>query len=206
MNLHRTTGKPDWENISASKRSAIQRVAAATKGIITPPNIISLIGLGLVIYGVIALLNQEFWTGLIFLTVGRLLDIVDGAVAEATGTKSAVGEFVDASIDKIGTLLTIAVFFIAAIADWWLIALLLLPQVIIPLVIFYKRSKKVSVHPTRQGKLSMAGAWGGLVGLILIRALETTWPHPLAVIVYGIVIVSAALGLYALWQYTTGRD
>lgn len=206
MDLHRTTGKPDWEMIKSSERTAIQKLATATHGIITPPNIITAVGLVLVIYGVIALLNQQFWTGLILLAVGRLLDIVDGAVAQTTGTKSPLGEFLDASVDKIGTLLTIVVFFVAAIADWWLIALLLLPQVIIPLVILYKKTKKITVHPTRIGKLSMAGSWVSLVGLILIRALDTPWPHPLAIVIYGLVFVSVALGLYALWQYATGKD
>lgn len=206
MDLHRTTGKPDWEVIKATDRSAIQRIAHATHGIITPPNLISIIGFGIVIYGLIALLNQQFWIGLIALAVGRLLDIVDGAVAQATGTKSPLGEFVDASIDKIGTLATIVVLFVAGITQWWLIVLLLIPQVIIPLVSFYKKTKNKEVHPTRIGKLSMASAWVGIVGLLIVRALELSWPNPLAVFVYAVVIISTALGLIALWQYSTGRD
>ena len=206
MNLHRTTGTPDWETIKAADRTAVQRIAHATNGIITPPNLISLVGFGIVIYGLVALLNQQFWIGLIALAIGRLLDVVDGAVAQATGTKSPLGETVDASIDKIGTLLTIITLFVAGITYWWLIVLLLIPQVVIPLVIFYKRTKNIRVHPTRTGKLSMASAWVGIVGLLVTRALELSWPHPLALLVYAVVIISTALGLIALWQYTTGRD
>ena len=206
MNLHRTKAQPDWELIQPSERTTIQQLAAATHGIVTPPNLITFIGLGLVVYGVSALLDHHFWAGLIFLAVGRLLDVVDGVFAEVTGTKSPLGELLDATVDKIGTLLTIVVFFVAGITYWWLIAVLLLPQVIIPLVIFYKRTKHIKVHPTRIGKLSMASAWFGLVGLILIRALDTLWPHPLAIGVIGIVFVSVGLGFYALWQYATGRD
>ncbi len=206
MNLHRTNGKPDWELIDVSKRTAIQRLAFATHGIITPPNIITFIGFAVVIYGLMALLQQHFWTGLIALAVGRLLDVVDGFVAERTGTKSPLGELLDATIDKIGTILTIIMFYVAGISFWWLITVLLLPQVLIPLVIFYKRSRKIKTHPTRVGKLSMASLWVSLVGLILVKAIDVTWLHPVTFIVYGISFISFALGIYALGQYITGRD
>ena len=206
MDLHRTTGKPDWETIPAKERTSIQKIAFATHGIVTPPNIITFIGLGIVLYGLYALLQQDYWVGLIALAVGRLLDIADGLVAQKTGTKSPLGELLDATVDKIGTLLTFVVLYIAAISSWWLITLLLLPQVIIPLVSLYKKSQKKELHPTRVGKLSMASLWVSLVGLIVIAAVNLAWTHPLALFVYAVTILSTTLGFYALWQYTTGRD
>lgn len=206
MDLHRTGKKPDWELVAASKRTAIQRLAFLTGGIITPPNVITFVGLVIVLYGLAALLEQHYWTGLLALAIGRLLDVADGVVAARTGTKSPLGELLDAAVDKIGTLLTIIVFIVAGISFWWLVALLLLPQAIIPLVIFYKRARNIRIHPTRAGKLSMATLWVGLVGLIVIKAMELVWMHPLALFVYLISALSVALGLYALWQYSTGRD
>lgn len=206
MDLHRATGKPDWETIKPADRSAIQNIAAATRGVITPPNIISIIGLGLVIYGVIALTQQHFWVGIAALVIGRLLDIVDGLVAQATGTKSALGELVDASIDKIGTILTIAVLFVIAPDYWLLITALLLPQVIIPFISLYKKQKKAAIHPTRQGKLSMASLWVAIAGLIATKALDVPMTHPLAIATIVIAATSTLLALYAIWQYTTGRD
>lgn len=206
MDLHRTTGKPDWETIKPSKRTAIQKTAAATHGIITPPNIISIIGLALVIYGVVALTQENFWIGFAALVIGRLLDIVDGLVAQATGTKSALGEFVDASIDKIGTLLTIAALFIVAPEYWILITSLLVPQVVIPFISFYKKQKKAPIHPTRQGKLSMATLWVAIAGLIAVQAVNVSITHPLAVATIFIASISTLLALYAMWQYATGRD
>ena len=206
MDLHRTTGKPDWEEVSPSKRTAIQKLAFASRGIITPPNLITLIGLIIVMYGLVALLQQLFWTGLIALAVGRLLDVLDGLVAQKTGTKSPLGELLDATVDKIGTVLTFVVLYIGGISFWWLITILLLPQVIIPFVILYKRTRNIQIHPTRAGKLSMATLWVSLVGLILIKALALTGLHPLAISVYVVSLVSTALGFYALWQYSTDRD
>lgn len=202
MNLHRTTGQPDWHSVSKKKRNRFQKVAAATNGLVTPGNLITLIGFGLVLYGLNAILMQNYWLGLVLLTIGRLLDIADGWVADKTGTKSAIGEFMDAVIDKIGTLLTIIVFFAVAVADIWLLTILVLPQVIIPLVILYKRSRNVQTHPTRIGKISMAVAWASLFGVLMVRALEAFWPSPFAIAVYGLMIVSALLGSYALFEYT----
>lgn len=204
MNLHRTSGQPDWHSIKPSERNLFQKVAAATRGIVTPANIISAIGLGLVIYGLIIVMNQQFWLGLALLAVGRLLDIVDGAVAEVTQTKSPLGELVDASIDKIGTLLTIVALFMANVADWWVVTALLLPQLLILGVIFYKRQKGISVHPTRPGKLSMLLVWVTIVGLLLVKAIG--YIATLTLGVYVIAVLSLLLGMYALWQYGTGRD
>lgn len=206
MNLHRNTGTPDWEMVAINKRTAIQKLAAATHGIVTPPNFISLLGFALVIYGLAALLREEYWTGLIALGVGRLLDIVDGAVAQSTGTKSPLGELVDATIDKFGTLFTIIVFYIADISFWWLITALLLPQVVISLVVLCKRVKNQKVHPTLAGKLSMGVLWVSLAGLVLMKALTLTVLHPFSVVIYISTAISVGLSVYALWQYATSRD
>lgn len=206
MNLHRNTGTPDWEIIAVEKRTTVQKLAAATHGVVTPPNLISLIGFGLVVYGLVALLQEEYWIGLVALGSGRLLDVVDGAVAQLTGTKSPLGELVDATIDKFGTLFTIIVFYVAGISFWWLITALLLPQVLISLVVLYKRVKNEKIHPTLVGKLSMGALWVSLVGLVMIKALTLATVHPFSVAVYAVTAISVGLGMYALWQYATSRD
>jgi len=206
MDLHRTTGRPDWEEVADTQRTSIQRLAAATHGIITPPNIITFAGLAIVLYGLYSLLAEQYWIGLGLLAAGRLLDVLDGVVAQKTGTKSPLGELLDATVDKIGTLLTIIILFVGGISFWWLLLALLAPQVIISLVTLYKRTQAVHIHPTRPGKLSMATLWVSLVGLIVLKALALSWTHPLSLCVYIAALTSCMLALYALWQYTTGRD
>lgn len=203
MNLHRTSGQPDWTDIPASKRNFFQSTAAATLGLLTPANVITIIGLGLVIYGLVLILNEHYWTGMIVLAVGRLLDIADGVVADKTGTKSPTGEIFDAAADKIGTILLIVVLVLANITTWWVIAALIIPQILIPIVIFYKKQKGIDVHPSLAGKLSMGLAWIGILGLLILKALGT--PAFLAIGIYSTIGVSLVLGLYALWQYSTGR-
>lgn len=207
MNLHRTSGRPDWENVDPAARNMFQKLAAATHGTLAPANVITMSGLVAVIFGLSAILHNHFWLGLVLLAGGRLLDVVDGVAAEATQTKSPLGESLDAAVDKIGTMLTIIMLFIAGITYWWVLALLLVPQVITPLVAFYKKRKGKTIHPTRQGKLSMATAWIGIVGLLVVKALETNnGVSVITSIVYTVIGMSFVLGVYALWQYSTGRD
>jgi len=199
MNLHRTSGAPDWDRIDPSSYNFFQKIAASTRGIVTLANIISLVGLIIVGWGLLVILNDHTWLGIGLVAAGRLMDIADGAVAEATKTKSPLGEIVDAAFDKIGTLLTIIVLFAIHVAPWWVIVALLIPQAIIPVVIFYKKQKGIGIHPTHTGKLSMAMAWVGIVGLLMMKAIESS--SALTVGVYALISVSLLLGLYALWQY-----
>lgn len=204
MNLHRSSNKPDWESIAPADRTILQTISAKSGGILSPANSITAIGLMMVLGGLVALLQQQFWLGLGLLAIGRLLDIVDGVVAEATKTKSPIGEVFDATVDKIGTVLTIIVMIGTGITHWVVIVALLIPQIAIPLVIFYKKQKRIAVHPTRQGKLSMALAWVGIIGLLVVKAVGDS--QLLSITVYGIIGTSLILGIYALWQYSTGRD
>ena len=204
MNLHRTLGTPEWETVEAASYNRFQKVAAATRGVVSPANIITVIGLIVVIFGLVAILNHQFLLGLGLLIAGRLLDVADGLVAELTKTKSPLGEIFDAAADKIGTLFTITVLFVAGISYWWVIVALRVPQAIIPLVIFYKKRKGIGVHPTVAGKLSMAFTWVGIAGLIVAEAFEDVDAFTIAV--YCVIGVSLVLGMYTLWQYATGRD
>lgn len=204
MDLHRTTAQPEWELTPVHKRSAIQKLAAATHGIVTPPNVITVLGLGLVVYGLAEILQQHLWFGILWVIIGRLLDIADGVAAQATHTKSPLGELFDATSDKVGTFLTIVVFVMAGIVPWWAALLLALPQLLIAALILYKKRSRQGVHPTRQGKLSMATLWASVAGLFLVTALH----GPLWLIVLTAIAstLSIILGYYALWQYATSRD
>lgn len=204
MNLHRSSSRPDWESVDPSDRNLFQKIAAATGGFLTPANIVTIAGLGIVVYGLWCVLDQRYWEGLLLLTIGRLLDIADGVLADQTKTKSPLGELLDAVADKIGTFLTIFVLFVSNVTDWWIVLALILPQFLIPFVIVHKRRRGISVHPTKSGKISMAAAWVGIVGLLLVKALNE--PVLLTYGIYAVITASILLGFYAMWQYATGRD
>lgn len=204
MNIHRTTAQPEWKKRTPSDYNVFQKLSAATYGVASPANIITIIGLGTVIFGLSLVLQGNFWYGLVSIAIGRLLDVLDGMVAEATHTKSPLGELFDATADKVGTFLTIAVLIFIGTTHWWIIAALIIPQTIIPIIILYKKRQGVSVHPTRLGKLSMATAWIGSIGLLIVKAIDSSPAFTISV--YVLIGVSLILGIYASWQYATGRD
>lgn len=201
MNLHRASNKPEWESIPAGKRNRWQKAAARTRGIITPPNAVTVVGAIVALIGLVLLLRHSFLLGGSLVMIGRLLDIVDGWLAELTGTKSPLGEMMDATVDKIITGLTIIVGFIIPLAPWWLLVVVLLPQAIVVIIVAIARARNAHFHPTRPGKTSMFLLWVSLVGFVVVTALGYAWPQPLAVLIDLIAISSAVVGFFAAGQY-----
>jgi phosphatidylglycerophosphate synthase len=201
MNLHRSDSNPDWTNVKPADRTVWQNVAVNTRGIVTPPNIITVIGLGLVIIGLMFVMQRQDWLGIGLIIVGRLLDLVDGWLAELTQTKSPVGELFDAAADKIGTILTIIVFYAALLAPWWLLTAMLLPHIIISVISLQARRQKKQLHPSRLGKVSMAALWVGLFGFVLLRAAGLADVSIVIVTVYLVSVLSVLMSSAAAVSY-----
>ena len=198
MNLHRTLGTPDWHDTPHAKQSLLQKIAAGTKGIVTLGNIISLIGIGLVLLGCICIVAEQYWLGGALIVFGRLLDLADGYVADKTKTKGPVGELVDASFDKFGTIAALITLFVADIVAWPLLIALLVPQLIISLISFYRKAHRQPIHPSLFGKLSMAAVWAAIAFFLVAKASDV-WGLTVAGVL--IAALSFTLGTIASVQY-----
>ena len=201
MNLHRANSKADWANINPDNHNFWQRYAAATNGVVTPGNFFTVIGAAIVLIGLILLIRHHYYFGLIALIFGRGLDIVDGIAAESTGTKSPLGEKLDAGFDKLGTLATLIVFGLTNIAPWWILVAVFLPHVVITAIAVSAYYRGKVLHPSRIGKLSMAAAWLGLIGFVLIAALRASPSPVLIFIVYLITVTSIIMGACSALGY-----
>lgn len=200
MQLHRAGNAPDWQKIPEDQWNPFQRFAARTRGVVTPANFITLIGLGLVLYGGLAVFQHHYWLGLACIVLGRLADILDGWVADRTGTKNTLGEFLDAAVDKVATLALLGLFIWAHVAAWWVLGLMILPHIIIGL---YSGAIWVSgrrLHPSRIGKYTMAAVWVCMGAFVLLQALGHG--HGIAMVVFDIVaLVIAVVGFYVAGRY-----
>ena len=181
-----------------------QRVAVRTHGIGTPSNAVTLVGFVLVLIGLQQILTQHYLLGTVLLVTGRLCDILDGWLAELTRTKSPLGELLDAAIDKIVTILTVATFFAAHIAPAWVLIALVTPHILIAIIILRWRIHKVAFHPSLVGKLSMAGVWLSLVVYALSHVVHL--PAAALTVTQVIVVASSAAGFYAATLYARGRN
>jgi cardiolipin synthase (CMP-forming) len=204
MQLHRTTGKPDWIVVPPGSHNLWQRLAVRTHGIGTPSNAVTLVGFVLVLIGLQQMLNQHYLLGTVLLVTGRLCDILDGWLAELTGTKSPLGELLDAAIDKIVTILTVVIFIAAHVAPAWVLIALVTPHILIVIIVLGWRNHRAAFHPSLVGKLSMAGVWLSLVIYALDHAVHL--PAAALTVTQVIVVASSAAGFYAATQYARGRD
>lgn len=200
MNLHRTTGQPDWADLDKSQYGFWQQVAAHTRGVVTPGNAVTICGLALVAFGLVMLMEREYWTALGLIVTGRLLDLVDGWLADITKTKSPLGELMDAAADKLGTFATIGVLAIAEVAPIWILVGLVVPHIVIAVIAAVGRLKNKQLHPSRAGKISMALLWVAIAGFIALAAYES---ELLGAIVYGAAFLAIGLVLYATVDYAS---
>lgn len=201
LSLHRAETAPDWSLVPDAERNVWQRMAARTRGVVTPANFVTIIGALVTLWGVTELLANSFWLAIILLLVGRLLDVADGFVADRTGTKSALGELLDAVTDKVVTVLTVAGMFVAHVAPTWLMGLFILPHLIITLITFIDRYRGIKLHPTRLGKTTMLLAWIAILLLLLVKAAALHATNPLAVLVMLFVLLSSAFGFITANSY-----
>lgn len=200
MKLHRAKSRPDWKTVNQRARNFWQQTAASTKGVVTPGNIISVTGFMMVIAGLVAVAAERYWLGFTILALGRLGDVLDGWLAEITGTKSPLGEAVDATLDKAGTFITLVVLFTLQIVPGWILLLLMAPHLIISLITLLALRRGNRPHPSRMGKNSMALAWVALIGFVLIAAINSS-PGPLNTLIYGIAFISVVVGVMAAADY-----
>ena len=196
MKLHRAT-RSDWSEVAPVQRNIWQRWAAGSHGVLTPGNIVSLIGVVLVVSGLYDLSHGQLIGGTAFLLIGRLADILDGLVADYTKTKSPLGEAVDATVDKI---LIVATLFV--LIDKQLLPLLV--GVIMAVHAVYAigvssvaRKLRVHLHPSRAGKLGALFEWT-CVGLYLFGDILNHLHHSTTLVRGAAFICFAAFAVTAV--------
>lgn len=201
MQLHRASSKPEWELCVPAKRNYWQKIAARTNGIATPANMVTVMSFLVVLAGLGMLLANHYAQAAPVVIIGRLGDLLDGWLAEKTGTKSPLGEVLDASVDKITVVLALAAVVITGMISAWFAVALLLPQAMIAVLSLQAGKRSVRLHPSRAGKVSMALVWLALFIQLIIawRSLENNFA---AVLTGGIIsLISILLGYSAALAY-----
>jgi phosphatidylglycerophosphate synthase len=195
--LHHTQDLPDWATVLPGTRNPWQHLAVTTRGIITPGNAISLLGFGLVCTGLWAMVQHAFIAGFVWIVLGRLCDLLDGMVADRTGTKSPLGEATDAGFDKAGAVLALITASVTGVVPWWVAALVGIQNIVNVVIGLVGRRRKTGLHPALTGKLSTALEWIALAGFILAAGGYKSWIIP----AYVLLAAALGLGVYASASY-----
>ncbi|HSX29487.1 MAG TPA: CDP-alcohol phosphatidyltransferase family protein [Candidatus Saccharimonadales bacterium] len=202
IDWHLAAAAPEWASVPIKKRTVWQRMAARTHGVVTPGNIVSVLGVILVLAGLFAIWFDHYWLSLLLIAVGRLCDLADGVIAHNTHTKSPVGEGVDATCDKIGALATLVVYAAAGFIWWPAAALVGIRNIISGLIGLIGRHRRYGLHPLPIGKIATVGEWLALLTFGLLAALGWSHTSTLGLVSYAVLGVSVVLATYAtVWYY-----
>lgn len=210
MNMHHASDVPDWAALPRDKQTAWQRMAAATHGIVTPGNALSIAGFALVLAGVAVVASGDVGSGTALLAAGRIGDALDGMVAEHTHTKSPLGRAVDAVLDKLSALAALILFTADGVLPLWLALAVALQNAGNVAIGITGHSRRRTLQPSAAGKLSAAGFWIALVLFVTARLLAGN-PHRIALAVaYAVAVGTLSTGIastigYALALHRAGR-
>jgi len=175
MKLHAPHTKPDWELTGPQKVTLWQRLALRTNGLITPANVLSITGVGLVLWGAWQLgLDRRWLFGVCLVAIGRCFDVLDGYVAERTKTKSRLGGAIDVICDKLA-MLTILIAAVYAHLVWpWFVGLLVLYNVY--LAYFGALQGRVHrIYPNSFAKLASFVSWLAIFVSIFHSKEDSFW-------------------------------
>ncbi len=205
MRLHHRGKKADWHRVLPEKRNFWQRLAKLSAGVATPGNLISLGGLLLVLLGTWLLVQQQYVAGLSVIVVGRISDVLDGIVAEKTGTKSPLGEIVDTTVDKLAVLIIVPVLIIEHLLPLPIVYIILLQNTINVLIAAIAKVRQVELRPSIEGKISMAASWTTVVAFSVL-AIAREHHQPAKVNTLVAIVAYAALATFLIYGYRASRN
>ena len=204
-NLHRADRHTaDWEKKAPEDRNVFERVAANTKGILTPGNIVSAAGTILTLSGISDVAKGKKAAGATKIIAGRTLDLVDGWLADKTGTKSATGEAVDASGDKIQIGYALFKLWKADVIDTPVAVSFGVQNAVNTFATVMAKKHGAELHPSGAGKYVTAGQWVSLSGYVLdsmTPAEQTGGDSTLRSIADTVAVGSMVAGAYVNVDY-----
>ena len=177
MNLHRANKQSEWAGVSEAERNCWQLIAAKTSGIVTPGNAVTIGGFGLVLSGLRDMRNGDKKLGFAKIAAGRIADLVDGAVAHRTGTKSSIGEGLDAATDKVAMLLALPVLASTGELPRSAAATLAVRDVAFASISALAKQRGRELHPSAAGKRATFEQWLAL-SLYASSAMAAEAGHP----------------------------
>lgn len=126
----------------------VQETEVQTDRILTIPNLMSFARLlGVPVFAWLILGPQADGWAVVLFTVGGISDWLDGKIARATGQISRLGQILDPLADRLYIAVAVLALAIRGIIPWWLVALLLVRDVILGVVLGLLKRRGVTGLP-----------------------------------------------------------
>jgi phosphatidylglycerophosphate synthase/diacylglycerol kinase family enzyme len=197
VKMHYPQDKPDWEYSNKQTLTRWQSFAMASHGIVTPANIVSVLGLILVVIGCVYIYAGHLEIGTLAILFGRFMDLIDGIVAEKTKTKSPFGEIVDTTCDKLTIFALVITAYATSALSGVLLTILFLHHASTALFsLFFAR--RYNIHTTKLGKQAMFVSWVVIISSLGVQAYDFMYGN---VIVYVLTAVYAIFATLAAYSY-----
>jgi phosphatidylglycerophosphate synthase len=194
-----------WDDVAPEDRNIAQKIAAKTKGAITPANILTIAANVTSITGIVEVCKGNFAEGAILFGAGRLGDYGDGKLARLTRTQSWIGEGLDVAGDKvqaIGGLTLMSIF-----GQYPLEASIpkLVGQVGIVGISYAATKKGADLHPGNPGKWTLGLTGVSMVGFEAANALhqhhDVVAANATSIGSYAVTAISIGTALKTGWDY-----
>lgn len=168
------------------------------------PNQLTVIGLGLNVIVAIVIATGEYRLGGFLLLVASAFDMLDGAVARATGTISKVGGFLDSTLDRYSEVVVYVgvLIYMLDTGDARIASILVAVASAGALMISYARAKAESIGYTASVGLAARPERVVLLALFLIFGW-TIWALWLLAIITHITAVTRIVHVWRLAQGDT---
>jgi phosphatidylglycerophosphate synthase len=150
--------------------------------VLTPANLLSVIGLTFVIAGAIQL---ETLRGVMLFGIGRSLDVFDGLVARRTHT-SDLGAIIDAVADKSAVLVITIAVLVKHLMPWPAVAYIVLCNFANMVINLYAEATEHDVTTNRAGKREMFLHTTAVFLFLLGHALKVSWLNRAAWVVLAL--------------------
>ena len=136
------------------------------------PNALTIIRFLLIPVIVISIFNGDYIIAFIFFTVSGITDIADGCIARKFNLISNFGKLMDPLADKLTQISTIASLTIIDIIPIWILAVVLLKELIMIAGASFLYGKDVVVYSKWYGKLATVLFYVAIVFSLLINQFE----------------------------------
>ena len=136
------------------------------------PNALTIIRFLLIPVIVISIFNGDYIIAFIFFTVSGITDIADGCIARKFNLISNFGKLMDPLADKLTQIATIASLTLIHIIPIWILAVVLLKELIMIAGASFLYGKDVVVYSKWYGKLATVLFYVAIVFSLLINQFE----------------------------------
>ena len=173
----------------------VQATEVTTDRVLTVPNALSfrrLLGVPLFLWLILGP-EADGWA-IVLLVVSGVTDWLDGTIARATGQISRLGQLLDPLADRLYIIATLVGLLLRGIIPWWLVALLLLRDLVLLATVPALRARGLTALPVHF--LGKAATFNLLYAFPLLLLGDGNSPAAFAATVVGWAFVIWGTALY----------